>query len=109
MLPIDKNGYWTECESVESCATKTWWRALVDPLETLTNPFSVEILFSKNDDNFFDFQDKLLTHLRGFNAPIPIKSVEGYPYVFLNLSNNELSFSLVKKVVSVFCFVIFLH
>ena len=48
VLPIDKNGYWTVWESVESWATKTWWRALVDPLETLTNPLSVEILFSKN-------------------------------------------------------------
>ena len=48
VLPIDKNGYWTVCESVESWATKTWWRALVEPLDTLTNPFKVEISFSKN-------------------------------------------------------------
>ena len=48
MLPIDKNGYWVTLQSVESCATKTWWRELVVPLETLTNPFRDEIRALEN-------------------------------------------------------------
>ena len=43
VLPIDRNGYWVTWQSVESCATKTWCRELVEPLETLTNPFRDEI------------------------------------------------------------------
>ena len=71
MLPIDKNGYWTECESVESCATNTWWRALVDPLETLTNPLSVEILFSKNVAivDAVDTFEKFDSNLTVFSVP----------------------------------------
>ena len=49
VLPIDKNGYWVIWESVESWATRTWWRALVEPLDTLTKPFKDDIWFSVND------------------------------------------------------------
>ena len=71
VLPIDMNGYWTLCESVESWATKTWCKALVEPLETLTNPFKVEISFSKNVAivDATDTFEKLDSNLVVFSVP----------------------------------------
>ena len=48
VLPIEINGYCVVWVSVESCATKTWWRELVEPLDTRTNPLSELIWFSVN-------------------------------------------------------------
>ena len=48
MLPIDKNGYCVIWESVSLWTTKTWCKALVEPLETLTILFKLEISSCKN-------------------------------------------------------------
>lgn len=59
-------------------------------VDTKTDCYVLKINNNFSDNNFFDFQDKLLTHLSGFNAPIHIKSVEGNPYVFLNSNGRRL-------------------
>ena len=43
VLPIERNGYCVLCVSVSLCATKIWCSALVDPLETLTILFKLDI------------------------------------------------------------------
>ena len=50
VLPIDKNGYWVVNVSVSSCTTKTWWSALVDPLDTLTILLKLDTSSCKNED-----------------------------------------------------------
>ena len=59
-------------------------------VDTETHCYVFKINNNFSDNNFFDFQDKLLTHLGGFNAPIHIKSVEGNPYVFLKNVSHQL-------------------
>ena len=65
-------------------------------VDTKTNCYIFKINNNFSDNNFFDFQDKLLTHLSGFNAPIHIKSVEGNPYVFLNRNGKRLCLRLLN-------------
>ena len=45
---MERNGYWVIYESVSSWTTKTWCRALVEPLETLTTLFKLDISSCKN-------------------------------------------------------------
>ena len=52
-------------------------------VETKTKSYIFKITTDFYNNNFFDFQYKLLIHLNGFNAPNQIKSVEGNPYVLL--------------------------
>ena len=50
VLPIDKKGYCVICASVSLWTTKTWCRALVDPLDTRTMLLKLEISSCKNVD-----------------------------------------------------------
>ena len=71
MLPIDKKGYWVVCESVESCATKTWCTALVEPLDTLTKLFNADVSISVKDAIVDDVEtfEKLDSNLTVFSVP----------------------------------------
>ena len=108
MLPIDKNGYWVIWLSFELCATKTWWRELVEPLETLTIPFRVEIWPSKNvamvdaDETLEKFDSNLVVLSVPSNWPgnanlyVPIPDAVVPIPITLDLTNTSLDWSFSK-------------
>ncbi len=65
-------------------------------VETKTKSYIFKITTDFYNNNFFDFQYKLLIHLNGFNAPNQIKSIEGNPYVLLNYNGKRLCLRLLE-------------
>ena len=106
-VPIDINGYCVMKISSPSCAIKTWCRALVFPIETLTilltvvslevvNPAitAVEAILTKLDSNLAEFSDPFGCACDlNLNVPIPIDVVPKPTIFELSKTWLGLSFS----------------